>query len=239
MCDVVKQTTISVRLTNDLLKKFDAVTELMPLGKSDFIRGCIEKLCDDNELLMDHSNQADLYLDFIKKEIAKLPENMVIVKNGSWKDVSNPTIVILCDGLWTTSKSVFNEWQKITEKYDLEYEEFSDFSDAEESEGLLGLEDIALIVTRKTTSIEPSDIPLFLKQEMWSDEMEIKKVLLSYAVKKTFEKESAKEIVKKHLESEETRKKMKPLRLVIDAKGEFRRSGGLLYLPVDTEKIES
>jgi len=233
---MVKQTTISVRLSADLVKKFDDVTKIMPLGKSDFIRGCIQKLCDDNELLIDHSHQADQYLEFIKKEISKLPKNMVIVKNGSWKDVSNSTILILCDELWRASKSVFNEWQKLNEKYGIEHLDFLDFSDAEESEGLLDLGAIALLATKKTSSIEASDIHLFLEQEMWSDSMEIHKISLSYAVKKAFEKESAEKVVKKYLDNEEIRRNMKPLRVSIDARGEFRRSGGLLYLPIDTER---
>jgi len=236
---MVKQTSISVRLTDDLLNKFDAVTKIIPLGKSDFIRGCIEKLCDDNELLTDHSRQVDQYLEFIKKESSKLPENMVIVKNGSWRDVSNSTIIILCDELWRATKPVFSEWQKLSKKYGIEHEEASDFSDAEESDGLLGLGDIVMMVTKKTTSIDPSDISFFLEQQMWSDSTEINRISLSYAVKKAFEKTSAKNVVKKYLKHEETRKNTKPLRVVIDARGEFRRSGTLLYLPVDTEKIES
>ena len=236
---MVKQTTISVRLTDDLLKKFDAVTKIIPLGKSDFIRGCIEKLCDDNEVLIDHSTKTKQYFEFIKEELSKLPENVVAVKNGSWRDVGNSIILILCDELWRTSKTVFNEWQKFNEKYGIAHGGFSDFSDAEESDGLLDLESLALLVTKKTTSIEPSDIHRFLEEEMWSDPLEIDKITLTYAVKKAFEKKSAKKIIKQYLESEEIRRNMKPLRVSIDARGEFRRSGGLLYLPVDTEKIES
>lgn len=236
---MVKQTTISVRLTDDLLNKFDAVTKIIPLGKSDFIRGCIQKLCDDNELLIDHSHKIDQYLNFVKREISKLPEKMVIVKNGPWGDVSDSTILILCDELWRTTKSVFNEWQKLMEEYGMEYEEFPDFSSAEESDGLLDLGAIALLATKKTTSIKPTDMPLLLEEGMWSDHAEIHKVSLGYAVKKAFEKKSAKKIIKKYLASEETRKNKKPLRVTIDARGEFRRSGGLLYLPVDTEKVEA
>ena len=235
---MVKQTTISVRLTDDLLNKFDAVTKIMPLNKSDFVRGCIQKLCGDNKLLIDHSHQVDQYLEFVKKEISKLPENMILVRNGSWRDVSNSTILILCDEFWRTSKSVFKEWQKLEKKYAMEHEEVSNFSDAVKSEGLLDLEDIALMTTKKTTSIELSDIPFLLQQGMWSDSTEIKRVSLSYAVRQALAKASAKKVAEEYLKSEETRRNMKPLRVIIDAQGEFRRSGGLLYLPAFTEKIE-
>jgi len=235
---MVKQTTISVRLTDDLLNKFDAVTKIMPLNKSDFVRGCIQKLCGDNKLLIDHSTQVDQYLEFVKKKISKLPANMILVRNGSWRAVSNSTILIVCDELWRTSKFVFKEWQKLEKKYGIEHEKVSNFSDAVKSEGLLDLEDIALMTTKKTTSIELSDIPFLLQQGMWSDSTEIKRVSLSYAVRQALAKASAKKVAEEYLKSEETRRNMKPLRVIIDAQGEFRRSGGLLYLPAFTEKIE-
>lgn len=236
---MVKQTTISVRLADDLLSKFDAVTRILPLGKSDFIRACIQKLCEDNELLVDHSHKVDQYLESIKKEISKLPENMLIVRNGSWKDVSNSTILILCDELWKTSKSVFSEWQKLTGNYEIKHEHIPDFAAAEESDGLLDLGAIALLATKKKTSIEPTDLLLFLEDELWSDQFEISRISLSYSVNKVLEQKLAEKVIRDYIKSEERTKRVKPLRVSIDAKGEFRRSGGLLYLPVKTEKIES
>ena len=235
---MVKQTTISVRLSDDLLKKFDAVTKIIPLSKPDFIRGCIEKLCDDNEILVDYHQKTKEYLEFIKAELSKLPQDLVIVKNGSWKDVKDSTMFILCDEFWRASKAVFTHAQKLSEKYDIDHEEIQDFSTAEESEGMLDLEDIALLVTEKTITIEPLDIPDFVSEDFWSDDTEISKVTLSYATRKAIEEKSAEKIVKDYLQSEEKRAKEKLLRLVIDARGEFRRAGNQLYMPVFTEIVE-
>jgi len=231
-----KMTTVSVRIEDELMKRLDAITNIIPINKSGFIRSCLEKLCNDNQMLIDHHHKVDKYIDFIRNELSKLLTDMIVVKNGSWKEVKESTILILCDELWGTSKIIFDNWSKLLDKYDLKTE-ITDSSEDGEPRSLLDLGSIALLLVEKAGQVEQPDIQLLISEEDWTDDLEMHRVSLSYACKKAFEKQSPQKIIREYLEKESARKKEGPQRLVIDAKGRFRRSGSLLYLPVDTEEI--
>jgi len=233
-----KQTIISVRLTDDLLKKFDAVTKTMRLGKADFIRGCIQKLCDDNQVLIDFYQRIGPQLEFIKNELAKLPQDLVIVKNGSWADVKDSSMYLLCKEFWRASKTVFAIWLKVIEKYDNLTREFSRFlSDLDQWEVHISF----WLDARPVKDV--SDIIGNPEELSWLDTLAVLKATFSYATKKAIEETSAERIVRELLETEEKQGKEKPLRLAVNARGESRlraKLEGEHYLSaVYTEKVES
>jgi hypothetical protein len=179
-------------------------------------------------------------MNYVKDELSKLPEHMIKVKNGSWRDVKEATLFLLLDEFWKTSPSFFDNWKHILEEYDLKTSmEINEFSDAKDSEGLLGLDSIVMLMAEKSGQMELADMPLLLSGNDWVDSIEVDRISLSYACKKTFEKLSATKILKDYLDSERIKKESGPLRVVIDARGSFRRSGSVLYLPVDTAEIEN
>jgi len=262
---MIKQTTISVRLTEDLLERFDSVTRIMRLGKADFIRGCVQKLCDDNAVLIDYHQNVDEYLRFVKNELAKLPQDLVIVKNGSWEDVKDPTMFLLCSEFWRTSKIVFDAWKKLIEKYDTLARAFSEFSK--------DLEEWWVHMVFRFEGARIENVPDLIdnpEEHSWLDYFAILNVTYTYATKKAIEETSAERIVRDFLETEEerlrifleveekrqgsieTKKKridtmralaQSPLRLVINARGEPRIRADLEgkhhLSAVYTEKVES
>jgi hypothetical protein len=118
-------------------------------------------------------------------------------------------------------------------------EDINDFSKAKESNGLLALEDLVFVSAEKSGQVERVDIPVLLDETSWISQVEADMISLSYAVKTAFEDTQARAIIKKFLEKAEEEDQDDHLRLVIDAKGGFRRSGYVLHLPVYTEKIRS
>jgi hypothetical protein len=189
-------------------------------------------------MLIDHCPKISEYLHFIKKEMSRLPQDLVVVKNGSWADVGESTIIFLCDQLWKSSKVVFDNWRKLIDSYDLETKErITDFSKAEESGGLMDLESVVMLLAEKSKELERPDIPMLISKGSWIDDTEANKVSLTYACKKAFEEQTAEKVVKEALESVKSQMKEGPQRLVVDAKGIIRRSGSVLHLPVTTETI--
>jgi hypothetical protein len=235
-------TTISVRVEDELMKRVDKVTDIVSFNKSDFLRACLEKLCSDNKLLVDHFDNLPQYFGFIRNELSQLPVEMIKVTNGSWKEVTDSTILILCDELWKTSEIVFNKWLSLSNKYNLtrtiEGVEIVDFSQATGSDGLLDLSSLLFHAAEKSGQVAQVDIPVLLNNENWIDNVEADRIILSCSVKEAFEEQPARTIIRKYLEEMEEEKHEEPLRLVIDAKGTFRRSGSVLYFPVSTEKIQ-
>lgn len=236
-----KMSTISVRVEAKLSNQFEAVANIIQINKSDFIRSCLQKLCEDNKILLDHYDKVPEYLNFVKGELSKLPQDIIVVKNGSWKDVKESTLLLLFDEFWKTSPLVFENWQKFIEEYELtneRVEAISDFSEAKESDGLLGLDSIIMLMAEKSGQVEQVDLPPLLASQDWVDSIEVDRISLSYACKKAFEKVSARTIVSDFLDAERIKKGCGHLRVVMDASGSFRRSGSILYLPVDTEERE-
>jgi hypothetical protein len=233
-----KVATFSVRVEDNLAKRLDVVSSIVPINKSDFLRSCLEKLCDDNQMLIDHCPKINEYLHLIKKEMSRLPRDLVVVKNGSWTDVEESTIIFLCDQLWKSSKLVFDNWRKLIDSYDLETKgRITDFSKAVESGGLLDLESVVMLLAEKSKKLEHPDIPMLISKGSWIDDTEANKVSLAYACKKAFEEQTAEKVLKEALENAKLQKKEGPQQLVVDAKGIIRRSGSVLHLPVTIETI--
>jgi hypothetical protein len=238
MTEPVKMTSVSARVEETLAQQFDTVAKMTQINKSDFLRSCIQKLCTDNEILLEHYDKVSDYVDFVRCELSKLPKDLIEVKNGAWKDVKESTLLFLMDEFWKTSPSMFNFWKQILEQYKLTaLEDVNDFSEAKESDGLLSLGSIVMLMAEKSGEMEPVDVPLLLKDVDWVDSVELTRIALSYACEKAFENESALFIVKAYLEAERAKKGSGPRRIVLDASGKFRRSGAMLYLPVDTVEI--
>lgn len=233
-----KITTVSVRVEEDLMRRFDTVTEITSVNKSDFIRACLQKFCDDNQMLIDHFSKVGEYIDFIKNELSKLPADLIVVENGAWEDVPEWVVLILCDGLWRASKPVFANWLELLETYNLEREDQpNDFSEAERSDGLLNLDSFIMLSAERSGHVASPDIPLLISEENWIEDVEADRISLSYACKKAFETATARKVLQDYLYSEAMKKQESPLRVIVDARGAFRRSGSVLYLPIGTEKI--
>jgi len=208
---------------------------MIQINKSDFVRSCIQKLCQDNEILLEHYDKLSEYVDFVRSELSKLPIDLIEVKNGQWADVKESTLLFLMDEFWRTSPSVFEHWKRIIDKYKLtSLEGINDFSEAKQSDGLLSLGSIVMLMAEKSGEMEPVDVPILLRDVDWVDSVEVTRIALSYACKEAFEEQSALSIVKSFLDAEMLKKKSGPRCVVLDASGKFRRSGAMLYLPVDT-----
>lgn len=235
MVDSAKISTISVRIDENLMKHFDAVANMIQINKSDFIRCCIQKICKDNKILLDHYDKVPEYIAFVKDQVSRLPKDIIEVKNGSWKDVKESTMLLLFDEFWKTSPAVFDAWKQILNEYNITtIEDIDTFEKAKETDGLLRFDSIVMLMAEKSGQMEPVDVPLLLGESDWVDCVEVDRITLSYACKKALEKLSAIAIVKDYLDSERVRSESGPRRVVIDASGVFRRSGAVLYLPIDT-----
>lgn len=233
-----KMSTISVRIEEELMKRVDTATNIMAISKSDFIRSCLEKLCDDNQLLIDHYDKIPRYIEYIRRELGKLPPKFATVKNGTIENVKEPTIMYLCDELWRSSKPVFDNWLALLKEYDLKRENTPDnFEQAKESDGLLGLDTMIMFMAEKSGKVSRLDAPRLLREPDWIENTEMDRVALSYACWKAFTEHTAQAIIEDYLNKERALKKGTAIRLVIDAKGGLRRSGNFLYLPIDTEEI--
>ena len=114
-----KLTTVSVRVEEDLLNRVETVSNLLSISKSDFLRACLEKLCRDNRILVEHENKVAEYACYVKEEFSKLPADLIEIKNGTWNDLSESTITMLCDELWKWSEAVYNFWVEFTGDYSL------------------------------------------------------------------------------------------------------------------------
>ena len=236
MVDKSKLATVSVRVEEELNHKVDLVTEIIGVNKSDFIRACFEKLTEDNQVLLDHCSKVNDYLKFLKAELSALPSNLIMVKNGTWADVSDFLVIMLCDQLWKLD-IVQKNWRIFTKKYGLKKITTERRIDHDEdSKELFDLENLVFLSVEKSGLIAPEDITVILNQGFWINHLESDKISLLVAVKKSFEDQSARAIIENYLEQEADKEKG-PSRFVIDAKGKFRRSGDWLYYPVSTEPI--
>lgn len=223
---------VSVRLNPEISEQFDTVCKLFKLGKADFLRECIEKLCDENDLLTQNYKKNKEYIEFIRKSLSKLPKNKIEIENGSWENAKDMAIITLCDEIWSSSKKVWDCWNEICSDYifyDVDGDEVKEFVIRRT---LFDLGDIGLLLAGSKTSI---DISYLLGEGDWGDTIELKKVSLLLAVKKAIEKYTAKEVINDALNGA-SKECGSPLRLVVDAKGEFKRSGDSLVSPVGFEE---
>jgi len=228
-----KVVTYSVRLPKKVAESFEKISELMQINKSDFLRACIEKLCNDNKLYLDHADKVRYYIDYIRDRMSKISRNKIIVENGSWETASDISILMLCDLLFQWTDEVFNLWFNTLVSYKLLDKE--DFPDVKKyySDGLILVEDIGFILS---SSRVQTDVKELIEEELWWDELEIKRVSLLLATKKAIEKYSAEKLVDEVIERTSEREG-EPTVIVVNAKGEFKRSGSTIVTPAEYKKI--
>jgi hypothetical protein len=227
-----KLTTVSVRIEEELLKQLDSVSSVLGVIKSDFLRACIKKLCEDNRPLLDHCSKVPEYVEYIKTEISKLPAEMVEVKNGSWQDVNDAVAVLICNALWRWSEPVYKNWVDFSKYYG-----FRRTDSLERSEGLLDIASIAMITANKIGTMQNLVIEHTITRRTWVDEVEMDKVSLLYSCKKAIEETSVQKVFESYIEKESSLAGER-MKMVIDAKGTLRRSGSMLYTPVESEALK-
>jgi len=81
-----------------------------------------------------------------------------------------------------------------------------------------------------------TDVKELIEEELWWDELEIKRVSLLLATKKAIEKYSAEKLVDEVIERTSEREG-EPTVIVVNAKGEFKRSGSTIVTPAEYKKI--
>lgn len=224
-----KISTVSVRIEDDLLRFFDSALNILGINNEDFLRVCIEKLAFENEALVDHSPKLIEYVKNMKKELAKLPSDMIEVINGNWDDVNDKIIVILCDELWKTVDTVYDCWNNFLLKYGFDVGKLKKTRE----NGLLSVEDVAMIMANKSSTMNSEVILNFLENKTWTDEVELYKISLIYSCMQAIKEKSAIDIIGAHLKKT-SKEEGKEQKISVDAKGELRRSGSTLYLPVET-----
>ena len=229
---VSKGATISTRLTQKTGEAFDRLSELMQINKSDFVRICVEKLCKDNRIYLEHMEKTKQYSDFIRREMAKISEDMIVVKDGSWKTVTDNALLMLCDLLFRWSSKVFDTWFSVLVEYGLTEGSRRDAAKEEFEDGLIALEDIGFILSSMKAAV---DIEALIEDEKWWDEIEVKKASLLLATKQAIQKYSAEYIIKEVLERT-AKYEQEPTIIVVDAAGKFKRSGSIIKTPAEYEK---
>lgn len=233
MRQVIKDVTVSARIPQQLSDKFDKLSELMKVNKSDFIRACIEKLCKDNRLYLEHIDKVKTYIESIKSAMSKISHKKIIVENGSWKDMNDVTIVMFCDLMFRYSSEVFDAWFDILVNYGLVQERDKNEVREEFSDGLIGIGDIGFILS----SVHPiTEVEELINEPLWWDELETKKISLLLATKKAIGRFSAEAIIDKVIDAT-SRFEGEPTVIVLDAQGEFKRSGAVIITPAECEKV--
>ena len=69
-----KDTVISVRISRDLADKFDQICKYYNMGKTEFLEACINKLCNQNEIILEYYPKISVFVNEIKKFIQKIPK---------------------------------------------------------------------------------------------------------------------------------------------------------------------
>lgn len=227
-----RESVISFRLEKSLAECFDKVCSIQRMGKTALLTACIRKLCMDNEIELKHYGKIPEYIVFIKNGFAKLSPNMLIVKNGTWKNMTESTIVAFCDELYAHSKTVWKLWNETFGKYGF-VNASEKPADEYSSELLLTLEDIGFLSVERRPIVDPEDA---IDSDFWADDTESKKISLVFAVKEAIERYGAKKIWLEALKDSERLEKGKTI-WELDAKGKFFRSGSTLYSPVVHHKV--
>lgn len=230
---VSKGMTISIRLTEETADSFDKLSELMQINKSDFVRACVEKLCKDNRIYLEHMDEMKQYGDFIRAEMSKISEEMIVVKNGSWETAKDNALLMFCDLMFMWSEKVFDAWFNILVEYGLSEINYKGTAKEELSDGLIQLEDFGFILSPAKIAIDPEEL---IEDDKWWDEIEFKKASILLATKQVIEKYSAEYIVKEVLDKT-AKAKQEPTIIVVDAAGKFKRSGSVIVTPAEIEKV--
>jgi len=227
-----KGMTISVRISKEVADSFDKLSKLMQINKSDFLRVCIEKLCKDNQLYLEHTYKEKEYIEMIKVAMSKISPEKIIVENGSWETVKDVAILMLCDLLFKYSE-VFDTWFGILVDYGLLDKNSKGTLREEFSEGLIQLEDIGFILS---PTRGPADVEELIIQDFWWDELETKRISLLLATKTAIEMSSAEAIISEVV-ARTSKIEREPTIIVLDAQGKFKRSGAVIITPAEWEKV--
>jgi len=226
-----KGVVTSVRLPQSTSQAFQRVCELMNIDKTDFIRKCIDKLCDDNRLLLDHSDKVQDYMVELRKSLSNIPTDKIRVKNGNWDTVDDKSVLFVADTLFRT-RTVWEAHKNLSDRYGLssERDRFKDYTGDE----YFDVADIGfLMVPRSGGSIRS-----LLEESTWIDQFEFVRIALILSVREALTKCSLENIVDELL-GMEAKQRGRKLRLVVDASAGVRRSGNTLVTPVDFEELPS
>ncbi|MEM3872782.1 MAG: hypothetical protein QXE05_09505 [Nitrososphaeria archaeon] len=231
-----KRSTISVRVGPELYSKFSLTCEILGLDKSDFLKTCIQKLVDDNRIFLENKDKTKSALDYIKIELSKLPSDLVVLKNGTFNQVKDVTIYVLCDELFRTSEKVWLSWNQLVKEYTLDLE-------ASKGENLFEVEDLGLLALPSEKMLDAIDIIEPVYSVYWTNQLELKKITLLLSTVDAIRKFSVDEVVREALEYEAAncpkRLSVDKHYFLIDAKGEIRRKGDTLIVPASIEhKLE-
>lgn len=224
---------ISLRIPRKLSESFDRLNKLMKISKSDFIRACIEKLCKDNQIYLKYAEKVKEYIQAIKSVMSKVSSDKIILENGSWETASNEAILMLCDLFLRYSDKVFDTWFKILVDFGLADENQREKAREDTIEGLIEIEDIGFILSKTKAPIEVEEL---IVEEFWWDQLETKRISLLLAMKRSLEKFSAEALINEVIAKTSKIEKEKTI-IVVDAKGEFKRSGSVIITPVEYETI--
>ena len=230
-----KGQVISVRIPEDLAKKFNEIAKFLPMNKTDFITECIKKLVNDNDFLMHYYPETDDLLRIIKKEIKKVRKTHLQVENGFIRDINELAIFSLCDFLFSSSKEYWQTMKDVLanlkKEWKIEIGQGEELFQEFKGDFLFDMEDISLMILPKEMFVPAEDLVEDIK---WSDSLEIKKLLLLLAAQQFIKKYNLDEIISKIIDEENKSKKEKHI-LIIDAEGNFRRGKDFLYNPVYLE----
>jgi len=230
-----KRSTLSIRIGPEMYFSFNKACEILGLDKSDFLKTCVEKLVDSNRIFLDNMDKVQPALDYLRVELSKLPSNLVLVDNGTFEQIKDVALYILCDELFRTSEKVWLSWKELVDSYALELE-------ISKGENMFEVEDLGMFALPSEKSVDAIDIIQHVFSDLWTNQLELKNIILLLSTVDAFKKFSATEVVKEALEYEASTctKKLPSDKhiIVIDARGKIKRKGETLIIPAGIEHID-
>jgi len=229
-----RRNTVSARVSPETYSKFEIVCKILKIDRSSFIKSCVEKLVTDNQFLLDTFDQTDMLIRYVKETLSKLPSDLVVVKNGSWDKVHESTIIVACDGLWSTSEKVWSIGMELCKKYRLDLVE-EETSRSFAGEDMFDLADLGLLALPSEKTTDATDLIEPYESSLWTDQLELKKNVLLISAVEAIKKHSALKILEEAFEyvASKCSERLPPKShvLEIDASGKFTRSGDSLVVP--------
>lgn len=224
---------ISVRIPEELGKKFDMISSNFSLNKTDFMTACIKKLVSDNDLYVKNYAQILKLIDNVKKNIERIPEKYLIVRNGKAKDITEIGTLCFCDKLFATSEKFWSLTKKIAEDWEIFFE--GKLLEKFDNNFLFDVEDFLFMMVPRSKEIEADD---FIDDDCWIDSIETKKILLLLSADAAFKKYGSEKILQEIIEKENNETKANNV-MVIDAKGHLTRGRDHLKGPVSIDSIKN
>ena len=232
-----KRDTIAARLPPELYEKFSKVCSIAKVDRSSFLKTCVEKLANDNEIFLDNFEKTGSLIKVIKKELADLPKSLVVIKGGNWNKIPETVLYVACDEICSNSKMAWKIFEDTWEKYGLKLEDDEGVQKEFGGGDVLDLSDLGLMALPTEKVNDPWAI--IDGQDLWADQLEVRKITLLLAVSEAFVKLSARRVVEETLNYRASicleKVPMKGHVLEIDSRGRFARSGGTLIVPAGIE----